>query len=125
MSFYDFGNVPINSTYAPVNNPSTTVLLAELDSSNFGPGVTKKQHRTYGLNIHVGGSTGGYWVCETATSTALNSAVDQLFLRTASGQTSQFVWKVRLTNATDRIRVRHVSSVTGVFEAKLAAEELT
>jgi hypothetical protein len=35
MSFFLTGNVPINSTFAPVTDPSTAALLAELDSTNF------------------------------------------------------------------------------------------
>jgi hypothetical protein len=123
MSFYVNGNPPINSTYAPVNNPSTTALLAELDSSNFAPNDQRHQ-KTYVVNISLGGSTGGYWVVEQAASTAIVAApLDAVFYRTASGQTSQFVRKYKLA-ATDRIRVRHVSSVTGLFEASLQAEEL-
>lgn len=125
MSYFITGNVPINSTFAPATDPSTTALLAELDSSNFrprGPG-----ERIYGVHITLGGSTGGYWVVEHATSTnvASTAVADRCFYRTASGQTSQFVRKFRLTATTDRIRVRHVSSVSGLFEAGLSAEELT
>lgn len=128
MSYYITGNPPINSTFAPVSDPSTSALLAELDSTNFK--VFAKQgpsERIYGVNISIGGSTGAYWVVEHVTSTAIGTAaiVDRCFYRTASGQTSQFVRKFRLTATTDRIRVRHVSSVTGVFEAGLSAEELT
>lgn len=124
MSFFLTGNLPINSTFAPVTDPSTTTLLAELDSSNIGP--TRMEQRTFACNVHVGGSTGGYWVVEHATSTTISAGAvrDRLFLRTASGQTSQFVWKIRFQASTDRVRVRHVSSVTGVFEAKLGLEAL-
>lgn len=125
MSFFLTGNVPINSTFAPVNNPSTTALLAELESTNFGRN-SSAYPLIYNVNITLGGSTGGYWVFEVATSTAISAGVvtDFAYYRTASGQTSQFVRKVRLANATDRIRVRHASSVTGLFEASLQAEEV-
>lgn len=127
MSFFANGNIPINSTYAPVNNPSTTALIAELDSSNFALGANAPKERIYNVNITLGGSTGGYWVFEVATSTTISAGAvtDLAYYRTASGQTSQFVRKVRLTATTDRIRVRHVSSVTGVFEASLQAEEIS
>lgn len=124
MSFFLTGNVPINSTYGSVSNPSTATLLAELDSSNFQIGSSFVVGRTYVVNAWLGGSTGGAWVVESATSTALNASVDRFLLRTASGQTSQFVMKFRLTAPTDRIRVRHESTVTGSFEAKLSAEEI-
>lgn len=124
MSFFLPGVVPINSTYAPVTNPSTATLMAELDSSNFQIAATYPSARTYSVCIYAGGSTGGAWVAEVATSTALSATTDALYFRTASGQTSQFVWKVRLTAGTDRIRVRQTSTTQGVFETKLCAEEL-
>lgn len=128
MSHPAYGNRPINSTFAPVNNPSTTILLAELESTNFGIDLTHpiQQSRTYTVSIYLGGSTGGYWAVEQATSTAISAGavVDAFYPRTASGQTSQFVRKYVLA-PTDRIRVRHVSSVTGLFEASLQAEEWT
>lgn len=128
MSLSNWGNLPINSTYAPVNNPSTTALIAELDSSNFGAVApnTRNESRTYRVSIYLGGSTGGYWAIEQATSTAISAGVvvDAFYPRTASGQTSQFVRTYRM-GGTDRIRARHVSSVTGLFEASFQAEELT
>ena len=123
MSFFANGNIPINSTFASVNNPSTATLLAELESTNFAPNP-RSPARIYAVYAYLGGSTGAAWVVESATSTALASSVDRFFVRTASGQTSQFVFKFRLTATTDRIRVRHASTVTGDFEAKLSAEEL-
>ena len=125
MSFFLTGNVPINSPQEPVSDPSTTAILAELDSTTF-KNSSQGPARTYNVNMWVGGSTGAYWVCEQVTSTAISSAVvvTKVFWRTASGQTSQFVHKFRLTSPTERIRIRHVSSVTGTFDAKLQAEEL-
>jgi hypothetical protein len=125
MSFFLPGVVPINSTFAPAANPSTATLLAELDSSNFQLGTGAVVPRIYSVFAYLGGSTGGYWVVESATSTALNASVDRFFVRTASGQTSQFVFKFRLTASTDRIRVRHQSTATGDFDAKLSAEEIS
>lgn len=124
MSFFLAGNVPINSTFAPVTDPSTTTLLAELDSSNFSNSTTPGQSRIYQVNAYLGGSTGAYWVVESATSTAIAAGVDKFNVRTASGQTSQFVFRFKLTAVTDRIRVRQVSSASGVFDAKLSAEEI-
>ena len=62
MSFFLPGVVPINSTFAPVANPSTATLLAELESTNFQVDAnTRQQQRIYALSIWAGGSTGGYW----------------------------------------------------------------
>lgn len=125
MSFFLPGAVPYNSTFASVANPSTATLLAELDSSNFQIAATSPVARMYAVYAYLGGSTGGAWVVESATSTALGATVDAFNVRTASGQTSQFVFKFRLTAGTDRIRVRHTSTATGSFEAKLSAEEIS
>lgn len=124
MAFYLPGNTPINSTTLPQTDPSTAVLLAELDSTNFQLATRSPDARTYAVSAYLGGSTGAYWVVESATSTALSASVDRFFFRTASGQTSQFIVKFRLTAPTDRIRVRHMSTVTGLFDAKLSAEEI-
>lgn len=125
MSFFLPGVIPVNSTFASASNPSTATLLAELDSTNFQVSATSALARMYAVYGYLGGSTGGAWVVESATSTALGASVDRFFVRTASGQTSQFVFNFRLTAGTDRIRVRHTSTVTGDFEAKLSAQEIS
>jgi hypothetical protein len=127
MAFFLPGNVPINSTFAQATDPSTSALLAELDSTNFQLGPRSPAERMYGVNIYLGGSTGALWVVEHASSTnvASTAVVDRVFLRTASGQTSQFVCNFRLTARTDRIRVRHPSSLSGTFDAKLSAQEIS
>jgi hypothetical protein len=126
MAFFLAGNIPINSTFAQATDPSTAALLAELDSSNFQVAPTSPA-RMYGVNIYLGGSTGALWVVEHARSTnvASSAVVDRVFLRTASGQTSQFVHNFRLTATTDRIRVRMPSSLSGTFDAKLSAQEIS
>jgi hypothetical protein len=122
--YFATGNPPITSTFASATDPSTAALLAELDSSNFKYGTLALKEHVYQVHAYLGGSTGAYWIVERSASTALNSAVEQYRVRTASGQTSQFVFKFKSTAVTDRIRVRHVSSVSGTFDATLCAEEL-
>ncbi len=124
MSYFQTGNPPITSTFAAATDPSTTALLAELDSSNFSRAAGSLKERIYNVMAYLGGSTGAYWVVERSASTAINSGLEQFRVRTASGQTSQFVFRFRSTAVTDRIRVRHVSSVTGTFDATLLAEEI-
>lgn len=124
MSYFQAGAIPVTSTFAAASDPSTTTLLAELDSSNFGITGEKKRERIWNVHAYLGGSTGAYWVIERATSTAISAGVDKIRVRTASGQTSQFVVKFRSTAVTDRFRVRHESSVTGTFDACLIAEEI-
>lgn len=130
MAFFLTGNRPINSTQGPTADPSTAAILAELDSSQLGMRNSAGQDigpasRTFSVNIWLGGSTGMYWAVEQATSTAISSGVvvDAFYPRTASGQTSQFVRKFTLSPG-HRLRVHHVSSVTGLADASLQAEEL-
>lgn len=127
MAFFLAGNVPVNSTFAPVTDPSSAALIAELDSSNFRLTTGSPAERMYGVNIYLGGSTGALWVVEHAVSTGVSSTsfADRVFLRTASGQTSQFVVNFRLTARTDRIRVRIPSTLSGTFDAKLSAQEIS
>lgn len=122
-------NPPIDSTFAASANPSTSTLLAELESTNFGYpstlAITPPGDRLYAVNIYIGASTLAYFAVEHATSTGLGSTAitSQLLLRTASGQHSQFL-KVFKLGATDRIRVRPQSTATGTYEAFLSAQEL-
>lgn len=123
MAFFVAGNIPIDSTQGAATDPSSAALLAELDSTNFGPGSTRRQDRLYAVSIYLGGSTAALWVVEQATSTALNSFTVQKRFRTASNQHSQFVAVFNL-EGDDRIRVRHPSTVSGSFEAALQAQEI-
>lgn len=127
MAFFLPGNIPINSTFAPATDPSTSAIIAELDSTNFQLTAGSPDARMYGVNVYLGGSTGALWVVEHAVSTGVSSTsfADRVFLRTASGQTSQFVVNFRLTARTDRIRVRIPSSLSGTFDAKLSAQEIS
>ena len=125
MAFFVPYNPPIDSTAAGATDPSTTALLAELDSTNFSNQTSQRSGRLYTVNIWVGGSTAALWTIEHATSTniASSAVTSALRVRTASGQHSQFVRVFKL-EANDRIRVRHPSSLSGTFEAGLQAQEL-
>jgi hypothetical protein len=124
MAFFLPGNLPIASTFVEAANPSTATLLAELDSSNFRLNPQTPAERTYQVHAYLSGSTAANWVVESATSTALSATVDRYLLRTSPQQTAQFVLAFRLTAQTDRIRVRHYSTNTGTYEAKLVAQEI-
>ena len=123
MSFYVPGNKVINSTLlGSQSNPSTSAILAELDSTNFGSSAA---NRKYVINCWLGGSSVGSWVVELASSPNVDSTsiLDQMVIYTAPGQTSQFVYRCSVTDR-QRVRVRHFSSNTGSYAAKLQAEEL-
>lgn len=124
MSFFVPGNPPITSTAASQTNPSTAVLLAELDSTALHT-ATAGRTRLHQVNLWCGGSTTLEWWFEHCTSTGLGSSAitERQVFRTAANQTSQFVRKVSLSN-NERLRVRISAALTGSAEAKLQAEAL-
>ena len=119
-------NPPINSTFAAVTDPSTSELLAELNSTHFLTQNVTRGDRLYGVSVWLGGSTAALWVVEQADSTNIASSAvvgSPIYLRTASNQHSQFVLAFKL-GAQERIRVRQPSSASGSFTAYLQAQEL-
>lgn len=122
MSWFVPGNPTIDSTEALASNPSTATILAELNAGHFG---STRANRDYAVYAYLGGSTGAVWTWERVTSSNVNSTtiLEQTTLYTASGQTSQFLKKFRVTGD-QRIRLRHQSSLQGTFAAKLSAEEI-
>jgi hypothetical protein len=121
MSFYAPGGRPITSTDAPATDPSTTAILAELDSTSFG---STRGGRHYAVNVYLGGSTACTFIVEHATSTNIaSSAASESHLFWSGGPTAQYVKRFVL-NGSDRIRVRQPTAVAGTFHAKLQAEEI-
>lgn len=125
MSYFDWGNKPIASTGAvPVSAPSTSTLLAELDSTmlgtvNFKAGQSMNVRVTYIL----GADTNVTWQAGTCASTALNAGVDEIFPKTPTGQSGQYV--VTHTLEKDyRIRARLFSTGANAA-AYISAEPLT
>jgi hypothetical protein len=128
MGAYDFGglgNKAINSTGAGVvANPSTSSLIAEIDSTQLGTQNFKVgQDRTFRVSWILGADTNATWQCETATDTGLGSGVDVVPIKTATAQSGQFVTMHSLTKDM-RIRARLFSSLTGTVTAFLSAEPL-
>lgn len=123
MSFFLTGNPPINSTGTPVTDASTSEILAELESSNFG----STRGGTYNVNLWVGCSTVGYFWWEQVSSTGIGSSaiVERTLLRVSANLTPQYVKKFKL-GPNHRIRVRMETAISGgtIAEAKLQAEEL-
>jgi len=122
MSYFVTGNPAYASTAALATDPSTSAVLAKLDSTNFNSTARDRQYVVY---AYCGGSTGAVWALERATSPNINSTsiIERITLFTASGQTSQFVAKFSLSGH-EEVRVHHISSVTGSFAASLRAEEV-
>ena len=125
MSFFDWGNPPINSTVGPATNPSTATLVAELDSTQLGTaGFRSGEQRIIGVTAILGCSTTALWQVEHATSTALSATADPIYIQTPSGQSGQYFVKFTVA-ANDRIRARLNSSITGTATAFLSGEYVT
>ena len=125
--WYDWGNVPINSTTPqPVSNPSTSVLCAEIDSTQLGTvNLAPNQAKNVRVTWLIGSDTNVTWQLETCTSTALSAGVDILFVKTPANQSGQYVTNHQLL-ANYRIRARMQASVAaGNTVATIQAEPVT
>jgi hypothetical protein len=111
MSFYSVGNKPINSTgFSVVAAPSTSSLIAELDSTRLGTkDLVTGQHRLCVVHWIVGADVDVTWQLETCGSTALNSGKDIIFPKTAQGISNQYMTRHEL-GPNDRIRARMAST---------------
>lgn len=126
MAWRDWGNRPVNSTTAqPATNPSTATLIAEVDSTQLGTqNFAVGQSRLALVTWILGSDTNAVWQCEIATSTALASPQDAIFLRTAGGQSAQFI-TTHVLEQNARVRARLNSTFTGSAHAYIAVEPLT
>ena len=129
MSFFTFGTNSVCSTQGIASNPTTSVLIAEIDSTTLADRILSNGGQNCQVTWIVGyGSTAGiFWQLEAATSTALNAGVNspecpQFWPITSgstggvNGQTAQFVTKMRLERGM-RLRAR----VATAFNAGSAA----
>lgn len=122
MAFFVTGDPPILSTQATATNPSTTTLIAQVDSTQLN---TTIRGGIYQFNLWLGSDTAALWWAEHCVSTGLGSTAvtKRTILRTASGQHSQFCVRHKLEKD-DRFRVRVGSTFTGAADATIAAERL-
>ena len=134
MSDRDWGNRRIYSTQGTATNPSTTTLIAEIDSTKLGTNnfSTRSKQRHYMVTWMIGGSTRMTARLEHALSTGTGSTgvrdgdVTNVWVSTAG--TVQYQYPVALqgsSNGGDRLRIRVSSGVTGLVDAKIFAEPLT
>lgn len=122
MAYFVTGDAPVYSTATTATNPSTSALLAQLDSTQL---LTINRGGIYQVNAWLGSDTNVlYWV-EHCLSTGLGSTAirQRVPLRTAGTQTSQFVLRFKLEQ-NDLLRVRASTTYTGDLDAQLAAERL-
>lgn len=124
MSWYDFGNPPITSTQGLAAAPSTSTLIAELDSTELGTvNFTANHHQNVRVTWIVGASTTSIFRLEVAASTALANPTSRLLVWTPTGQSGQYVTNARLTKDS---RLRVLMESTGAnAAASIQAEYLT
>ena len=110
MSYFSVGTPSVNSTQAPATNPSTSILIAEIDSTQLSNQILKAGGANFMVTWIVGGSTLATWQLEAATSTALNAgkATSDCAIywpTTPTNQSAQYMTKMRLERG-DRLRAR-------------------
>lgn len=126
MGFFSPGTPSISSTQGMNTNPSTSALIAEVDSTQLAPFVSPA-----GTNVQVtwivGGSTIVTWQLEQALSTGLDMSTagrSLIFAWTPTNQTSQFMTKHRAERG-DRFRARTNAGIAaGVVAATIIIEPL-
>lgn len=123
MSLWDdYGNPPINSTSAPVNNATTGTLLAELDSTQLGTkDLVSGQKRIAAVKWILGGDTNLTWQCGVCTSTALGAGRDEFYAKTPTAMSGEYVTEHELFKD-ERLRARHFSTATGSAAAFITAK---
>lgn len=123
--FHDWGNHPINSTFALASNPSTSTLIAELDSTQLGTqNLAPNQKLLMRVNWILGSDTNAIWQIESASSTGLGNVVDAVFPMTPAKASGQFVTYHEMF-ANYRLRARVQSTFSGTAAAYITAEKLT
>lgn len=122
MAWFVTGDPPVLSTAGTATNPSTTTIIAELDSTQL---LTINRGGIYQFNLWVGSDTAAVWWAEHCVSTGLGSSAitKRTILRTASGQHSQFVLRHKLEQ-NDRFRVRVGSTSQMAADVTIGAERL-
>lgn len=138
MAFFDWGDKPITSYdafssgagSAVVSNPTTTTILAEIDSTKLHAGLyggsDTTLHRTFQITCKVGASSAGNFQLEAANSTTLGSTSvrQREIIFSPVGQTAQYTdhWVLQ---SGDRLRVLVNSTFTGNCFASITAIPLT
>jgi len=138
LSWFDWGDKPITSYDGfssgagadIVSNPSTSAILAEIDSTKLHAGLyggaSTQLHRTFQVTWRVGASSNANFRLEAAPSTALasTSVRRREIVFTPPNQTAQYTdyWTLQ---SGDRLRVLVNSSFTGNVFAAISAVPLT
>lgn len=124
MAGFNWGSPPIHSTQTETATPSTSTLIAEIDSTVLGTaGFRSGQSQIAQVTWICGGSTNATMLLEHAISTALGSVRKQITVYTPNLQSAQFVTR-HVLEKDDRLRVRCASTLS-IASASIMAEYLT
>lgn len=124
MSFFTPGTPAIASTQGLTTNPSTSSIVAEIDSTQLA--LVKRGGQNFQVTWIAGGSTIVTWQFEQCLSTGLDMSTagrDLTFALTPTGQSGQYITKLRLEPG-DRLRARVQTGLTAVVAAKIFAEPI-
>ena len=124
--FYTHGNPPLQSTQAQATNPTTSVLLAEVQGLG---GESNGNGQLYEARVIIGCSTTTqeFWLEQCLSSglgsTALSTNAHALGRLVLYGtvQSAQYMVRFRGTSG-DRLRIRLGAALTGTAAAKLQVE---
>lgn len=122
MSFFTPGSKAIASTAAPAANPSTTTLVAEVDSTQ----LQDVHQQNVQVSWLVGCSTATTYRLEHCLSTGLGSTAvrDVSYVLVPKDQTGQYMTKHYVTEG-DRFRVRVDAALASAnAAAKIIVEPL-
>lgn len=124
MAFYLPGTPPINSTGTRQTDPSTSVILAEIDSTTLG----STRGGIFMFSIWAGCSTVADLAIEHCLSTGLGSTAvrETVLIRISPNLTPQYQKAFKLSPG-DRVRARPQTAITGTqtCEVKLQAQEIS
>lgn len=133
MSFFTLGTPTISSTSGLATNPSTSTIIAEIDSTQLARHIVQDGGANFQVTWIVGGATNAVWQLEQCLSTGLDISTSAstgsdanalTFAYTPTNQSAQYITKHRLIRG-DRLRVRVNAAIgAGVVGAKILAEPL-
>ena len=128
--WYDWGCQPVNSTNVAegtTNNPSSSALLAEIDSTQLGTvNLIGNQTKNFRVTWLLGCDTNATFLCEVVNSTVVPPTQgDQIVIRTPVNQSGQYMTNHAVPQ-NGRIRVRSANNISaGNAYVTIQAEPVT
>jgi len=124
LAWREWGNVPVNSSAGLFTNPSTSDLIAEIDSTQLAQVLSGGS--LYQVSWLAGASTNAVWQFEQASDTTFSTTAirESATVLTPANQTGQYILTYKLQKG-DRLRARVQSAFTGFASCKISAEPVT